>query len=75
MIANERGQTLAQMAIQWVLRDPVVTSALIGASRIEQLDENIAALAGPAFRPAEIEKIDTLSDSIDVDMWAESAQL
>ena len=75
VIANERGQTLAQMAIQWVLRDPVVTSALIGASRIEQLDENIAALAGPAFSPEELEMIDTLSDGIDVDMWAESAQL
>ncbi|MGH7290823.1 MAG: aldo/keto reductase, partial [Myxococcota bacterium] len=49
VIAQERGQTLAQMAIQWVLRDPVVASALIGASRPEQLDENVAALAGPAF--------------------------
>ncbi|KAA9105631.1 aldo/keto reductase [Microbacterium rhizomatis] len=73
VIAKERGQTLAQMAIQWVLRDPVVTSALIGASRPEQLDENIAALAGPAFDTAEIEQIDALSDGIDVDLWAESA--
>ena len=60
VIAKERGQTLAQMAIQWVLRDPVVTSALIGASRPEQLDENIAALNGPAFDTAEIEQIDAL---------------
>ncbi|HEX5856948.1 MAG TPA: aldo/keto reductase, partial [Microbacterium sp.] len=73
VIAKERGQTLAQMAIQWVLRDPVVTSALIGASRPEQLDENIAALNGPAFDTAEIEQIDALSDSIDVDLWAASA--
>ncbi len=73
VIAKERGQTLAQMAIQWVLRDPVVTSALIGASRPEQLDENIAALSGPAFDTAEIERIDAVSDSIDVDLWAESA--
>ncbi|KRA23919.1 aldo/keto reductase [Microbacterium sp. Root61] len=73
VIARERGQTLAQMAIQWVLRDPVVTSALIGASRAEQLDENIAALQGPAFDTEELEQIDALSDSIDVDLWAESA--
>jgi L-glyceraldehyde 3-phosphate reductase len=75
VIAKERGQSLAQMAIQWVLRDPVVTSALIGASRPEQIDENIAALDGPAFSTEELEQIDTLSDSIDVDLWAESAEL
>ena len=75
VIAKERGQTLAQMAIQWVLRDPVVTSALIGASRPEQLDENVAALDGPAFDTEELEQIDALSDGIDVDLWAESAQL
>jgi len=73
-IATERGQTLAQLAISWVLRDPVVASALIGASRTEQLDENIAALDGPAFDTEELEQIDALSDGIDVDMWAESAQ-
>lgn len=72
VVATERGQTLAQMAIQWVLRDPVVTSALIGASRTAQLDENIAALSGPAFSTEEIERIDAVSDSIDVDLWAES---
>jgi len=73
VIAKERGQTLAQMAIQWVLREPVVTSALIGASRPEQLDENIAALSGPAFDTAELEQIDALSDGIDVNLWAESS--
>ncbi|GAA1465659.1 aldo/keto reductase [Microbacterium thalassium] len=75
VIATERGQSLAQMAIQWVLREPVVASALIGASRTEQLDENLAALDGPAFTTEEIEQIDALSDGIDVDLWAESAQL
>jgi L-glyceraldehyde 3-phosphate reductase len=73
LIAKERGQSLAQMAIQWVLRDPVVTSALIGASRPEQLDENIAAMNGPAFDAEELERIDALADAIDVDLWAESA--
>ncbi|GAA1650560.1 aldo/keto reductase [Microbacterium flavum] len=73
VIAKERGQSLAQMAIQWVLRDPVVASALVGASRPEQLDENLAALDGPAFTTEEIERIDAVSDAIDVDLWAESA--
>ncbi|KJL39219.1 L-glyceraldehyde 3-phosphate reductase [Microbacterium terrae] len=73
VIAKERGQSLAQMAIQWVLRDPVVASALIGASRPAQLDENLAALNGPAFTTEELERIDALSDGIDVDLWAESA--
>jgi len=73
VIAKERGQSLAQMAIQWVLREPVVASALIGASRPEQLDENVAALNGPAFDAEEIERIDALSDAVDVDLWAESA--
>ncbi|MDR7111562.1 MULTISPECIES: aldo/keto reductase [Microbacterium] len=73
VIAKERGQTLAQMSIQWVLRDPVVASALIGASRPAQLDENLKALEGPAFTVEEQERIDALSDGIDVDLWAESA--
>jgi L-glyceraldehyde 3-phosphate reductase len=73
VIAKQRGQTLAQMAIQWVLRDPVVASALIGASRPAQLDENLKALDGPAFDTEELERIDALSDGIDVDLWAESA--
>ena len=75
VIAKERGQTLAQLALQWVLRDGVVASALIGASRTEQLDENIAALGGPAFDAEELERIDALSDSLDVNLWAESSAL
>jgi len=74
-IAKERGQTLAQMAIQWVLRDPIVASALIGASSTEQLDENIAALDGPAFDTEELERIDAISAGIDVDLWAVSSRL
>ncbi|MET0735903.1 MAG: L-glyceraldehyde 3-phosphate reductase [Microbacterium sp.] len=74
VIAKERGQSLAQMALQWVLRDPVVASALIGASRPAQIDENIAALDGPGFTTEELERIDALSDGIDVDLWADSAR-
>lgn len=73
VVAKERGQTLAQLAIQWVLRDPEVASALIGASRPEQLDENLAALDGPAFDVEELEQIDAVADAIDVDLWAGSA--
>lgn len=59
-LAAARGQTLAQMALQWVLRDPVTSSALIGASRPEQILENIAAIHGPAFTAEELEKIDEI---------------
>ena len=75
VIAKERGQSLAQLALQWVLRDGVVASALIGASRVEQLDENIAAMSGPAFDTEELERIDALSDALDVNLWAESSAL
>ena len=57
-IAAARGQTLAQLALQWVLRDEVVTSALIGASRPEQVLENIAALSFPALTQEELAEID-----------------
>ncbi|MCI1019474.1 aldo/keto reductase [Microbacterium sp. C5A9] len=74
-IAAERGQSLAQRALQWTLRNPVVASALVGASRPAQLDENIAALHGPAFTDQELTRIDELSGSIDVDLWASSTEL
>jgi L-glyceraldehyde 3-phosphate reductase len=74
-VAQGRGQTLAQLALQWTLRNPVVASALIGASRPAQLDENIAALDGPAFTDEELARIDELSGSIDVDLWANSTEL
>jgi L-glyceraldehyde 3-phosphate reductase len=57
-IARARGQSLAQMALQWVLRRPVVTSAVIGASRVSQLDDNLDALSAPALSPEELRKID-----------------
>ncbi|MGF6823183.1 L-glyceraldehyde 3-phosphate reductase [Microbacterium sp. ZKA21] len=74
-IAVEREQSLAQMALQWTLRDPVVASALIGASRPEQLDENVAALDGPEFTADQLARIDALSHGIDVDLWAKSSEL
>lgn len=59
-LALGRGQQLAQMALQWVLRDEVVTSALIGASRPEQIAENVQALNGPAFTDEELSLIDEI---------------
>jgi L-glyceraldehyde 3-phosphate reductase len=57
-IARRRGQTLAQLALAWVLRDPVVTSALVGVSSVEQLDENLAALDNRAFTAEELAEIE-----------------
>ncbi|GAA1131705.1 L-glyceraldehyde 3-phosphate reductase [Microbacterium natoriense] len=74
-VARERGQSLAQLALQWTLRDPVVASALIGASRPEQLDENIAAVNGPELTVEELARIDELAGAIDVNLWAKSSEL
>jgi L-glyceraldehyde 3-phosphate reductase len=63
-IAKERGQSLAQMAITWVLRRPEVTSALIGASRVSQIEELVAALEGPRLSPEEIARIDAVTSPI-----------
>jgi L-glyceraldehyde 3-phosphate reductase len=57
-IAKRRGQSLAQMALAWVLRDPRMTSALIGASRPEQVKEGVAALVNLAFTPEELAEIE-----------------
>jgi L-glyceraldehyde 3-phosphate reductase len=68
-IARERGQTLAQMAIAWVLRDRV-TSALLGASSVAQLEDNVAALQNLEFDPAELERIDGHAQEGNVNLWA-----
>jgi L-glyceraldehyde 3-phosphate reductase len=57
-IARERGQSLAQLALCWVLRQPQVTSALVGASSVAQLENNIAALDAPALTPEELAAIE-----------------
>jgi L-glyceraldehyde 3-phosphate reductase len=59
-LAKERGQTLAQMAIAWVLRRTTVTSAIVGASRVEQLEETVRALDHPGFTANELNAIDTI---------------
>ncbi|MEO3891625.1 L-glyceraldehyde 3-phosphate reductase [Nonomuraea sp. B5E05] len=60
-IATGRGQTLAQMALSWALRDPRVTSVLIGASSVRQLEDNVACVDGPAFTEDELEAIDKIT--------------
>jgi L-glyceraldehyde 3-phosphate reductase len=57
-IATQRGQTLAEMAVGWVLRDPRVTSALVGTSKVSQVDDNVAALKNLKFSAEELRKID-----------------
>jgi L-glyceraldehyde 3-phosphate reductase len=57
-IAAERGQTLAEMAVAWVLRDPRVTSALVGTSKVSQVDDNVAALKNLKFSAEELSRID-----------------
>ena len=63
MLARRRGQTLAQMALTWTLRDPRVTSALVGASSVAQLEQNISALDNPLFSADELADIDAVSPS------------
>jgi L-glyceraldehyde 3-phosphate reductase len=73
-IAERRGQTLAQMAIAWVLRGGVITSALIGASRPEQIQECVAALARPEFSADELAEIDRHAVDGGLNLWAASAE-
>jgi L-glyceraldehyde 3-phosphate reductase len=72
-IAEKRGQTLAEMAIAWVLRDPRVTSALIGASRPEQVRSAVKALDAPAFTAEELGQIDAHAREGGVNIWRMSS--
>jgi L-glyceraldehyde 3-phosphate reductase len=72
-IAAARGQSLAQMAISWVLRDERMTSALIGASSVAQLEENLAAAAKSSFTAAEVAAIDTDAVEAGINIWAASS--
>ena len=69
-IARRRGQTLAQMALAWTLRDPRVTSTLVGASSVAQLEQNIAALDNLAFSPDELAEIDRYATESQINLWA-----
>jgi L-glyceraldehyde 3-phosphate reductase len=73
-LAERRGQTLAQMALAWTLRDPRVTSTLIGASSVAQLEENVAALGRLDFTEEELAEIDRDATDSGINIWATSAE-
>jgi L-glyceraldehyde 3-phosphate reductase len=73
-IAAARGQSLAQMALAWVLRDPRVTSALIGASSVRQLEDNVGALYRLELSDEELEEIERYATESDINIWATSSE-
>jgi L-glyceraldehyde 3-phosphate reductase len=74
-LAGERGQSLAQMAIAWVLRDDRVTSALIGARTVEQLEDSFTALKNLEFSEEELARIDSLAADAGIDIWKASSSV
>ena len=73
-IAQDRGQSLAQMALAWALRDERVTSVLIGASSVRQLDANLDALDTPDFSDDELAAIDQHAVDAGINLWARSSE-
>ena len=73
-IAQRRGQKLAQLALQWAVRDPRVTSAVIGASSVEQLDTNLDAVGGPDLTDDELDEIDQYAVESGINLWAKSTE-
>jgi L-glyceraldehyde 3-phosphate reductase len=73
-IARQRGQSLAQMAIAWVLRKPAITSALVGASSWPQIEECLGALRNGSFHQEELDRIDEQARDGGLNIWAESSQ-
>jgi len=74
-LAEKRGQTLAQMAIAWVLRDPRVTSALIGARSVQQLEDSLAAVRNLSFSDEELARIDRYATDAGIDIWKASSSI
>jgi L-glyceraldehyde 3-phosphate reductase len=73
VIAERRGQTLAQLAIAWVLRDPRMTSTVLGASSVAQLETNVAALDNVSFTADELAEIDKYATESGINLWADSS--
>jgi L-glyceraldehyde 3-phosphate reductase len=73
-VAARRGQTLAQMAVAWTLRDERVTSALVGVSSMEQLEANVAAANRLDFDEAELAEIDRHATDSGINIWADSSR-
>jgi L-glyceraldehyde 3-phosphate reductase len=74
-IAKGRGQTLAQLALSWALRDKRVTSVLIGASSVKQLDDNLASVQNLDFDASELAAIDALAKDVGINLWKESSDI
>ncbi|MEV4611438.1 L-glyceraldehyde 3-phosphate reductase [Kitasatospora sp. NPDC049258] len=73
-VAAGRGQSLAQLALKWLLRDPRMTSALIGASSVAQLETNVAAIQGPELTEEELAEIDKYATDAGLNLWARSTE-
>jgi L-glyceraldehyde 3-phosphate reductase len=73
-LAKGRGQSLAQMALAWCLRDPRVTSVLTGASSVRQVEENVGALKNPSFSAEELREIDRHATEAGINIWAQSSE-
>ncbi|MEY4984827.1 MAG: hypothetical protein RIR62_3093, partial [Pseudomonadota bacterium] len=73
-LAQKRGQTLAQMSLAWVLRNGGITSALIGASRPEQVADCAGAIGNLDFTAAELAEIDRISGEEDINLWERSSR-
>jgi len=73
-LAEKRGQTLAQMAIAWVLRNEEITTALIGASKPEQIIECAGCVSNLEFTDAELQEIDSLASDQGINLWAKSSE-
>ena len=72
-IAQRRGQSLAQLALAWTLRDPRVTSTLIGASSVAQLEDNVGAIARLEFEDDELAEIDRYAEESGINIWERSS--
>ena len=72
-IAEGRGQSLAQLALSWCLRDPRITTVLTGASRVEQIDDNVGCLANQTFTEGELAEIDRYARDGKLNLWAQSS--
>jgi L-glyceraldehyde 3-phosphate reductase len=72
-IAKRRGQSLAQLALAWTLRDPRVTSTLIGASSVAQLEDSLGALGNLDFSSDELKEIDRYATESGINLWAGSS--
>ena len=74
-IAERRGQTLAQLALSWALRDSRVTSVLVGASSVKQLEDNLAATENLDFEDSELTAIDRYARESGINLWKQSSDI